>query len=152
MGISNSKFNESSASIAASSSNSSSQQQHGNSSSSRKGVIVGGVECSGGVLGVPVSGSKGGWKSSNCSNGNSSREPILSSTGGLQIVLQQHFLRENFRNFVSKHWCSSNKSDQNSNITVTERAFALNCIDFWTDLRDFNCITKSSFQVNILPL
>lgn len=148
MGISNSKskFNESSASTAASQSNSSSQQKYG-SSFYRKGVSIGGG-VDGGVLGAPVAiiaGSKGAWKSNAAA-----REPVLSSTGGLQIVLQQHFLRENFRNFVSNQWCSSNKSDQNSNVTVTERAFALNCIDFWTDLRDFNCITKSSFQVIII--
>ncbi len=68
------------------------------------------------------------------------------STGGLQILLQQPFLRANFRGFVSSQWTPSENNSNFTNYAQTNpRKIALNCIDFWTDAQDLSYLSESSF-------
>jgi hypothetical protein len=64
------------------------------------------------------------------------------STGGLQILMQQAFLRESFRSFVKQSWIPALHNEAQSNEGV--RALALNSLDFLTDVRDFNMMQNNS--------
>ena len=66
------------------------------------------------------------------------------STGGLQILLQQNFLRESFRSFVKQTWTPTVSSDTMTNFKNNAQTIALNCIDFLTDVRDYNLMTTNS--------
>lgn len=66
------------------------------------------------------------------------------STGGLQILLQQTFLRESFRGFIKQKWMPNVNSDTNQGFKNSARMYALNCIDFLTDVRDFYSIQNNS--------
>ena len=69
------------------------------------------------------------------------------STGGLQILLQQTFLRESFRSFVKTTWVPVFSSDTTPLYRSSARSWALNCVDFLTDVRDFNLMqVNSGFQ------
>jgi hypothetical protein len=70
-----------------------------------------------------------------------------SSTGGLQILLQQQVLRDGFRAFVSLHWIpSQNNADFQHYAQTNPRKVALSCVDFWTDAQDFGCLAASAFH------
>lgn len=76
-----------------------------------------------------------------------SRNGAVTSTGGLQILLQQPFLRENFRGFVSSQWIPSDLNNNFASYSQTNpRKIALNCIDFWTDSQDLSSLTASPFH------
>ena len=64
------------------------------------------------------------------------------STGGLQILMQQAFLRESFRSFVKQNWIPALHNEALNNEGV--RALALNSLDFLTDVRDFNMMQNNS--------
>jgi hypothetical protein len=64
------------------------------------------------------------------------------STGGLQILLQQTFLRESFRGFVKQTWVPALQQESQSSEGV--RSLALNSLDFLTDVRDFNMMQNNS--------
>lgn len=69
----------------------------------------------------------------------------LPPTGGLQLILEQAFLRANFRSFVENTWIPSN--NDNSVFYLSEaKNISINCIDFWTDIKDFTAIKQCSFQ------
>jgi hypothetical protein len=69
----------------------------------------------------------------------------LQSTGGLQLVLQQSVLRDAFRTFIHQQWNPANR-DNTSYFVSQARTIAANCLDFWTDARDFCKIKKSAFR------
>jgi hypothetical protein len=59
----------------------------------------------------------------------------VTSTGGLQILLQQSHLRNNFRNFISMKWSpSETNNDFKSYSQNNPRKISLNCIDFWAGM------------------
>jgi len=66
------------------------------------------------------------------------------STGGLQILLQQTFLRESFRSFVKNTWVVVFSADTTPLFRNNARQWALNCVDFLTDVRDFNLMHNNS--------
>jgi hypothetical protein len=69
----------------------------------------------------------------------------LQSTGGLQLVLQQSVLRKAFKKFVQLQWVPS-ASTGTDFIIQQSRETATNCLDFWTDTRDFCKIKRSTFR------
>ena len=78
---------------------------------------------------------------------NEHRPANVASTAGLQMLLQQQFLRERFRDFVSAHWVPANDNNDFSSFSACDpRLIALNCIEFWTDVQDFSFIEHSPFQ------
>ena len=75
------------------------------------------------------------------------RPANVASTAGLQMLLQQQFLRDRFRDFVSVHWIPANDNNDFSGFSSCDpRLIALNCIEFWTDVQDFSFIEHSPFQ------
>jgi hypothetical protein len=68
------------------------------------------------------------------------------STGGLQLQLQQDKLRDNFRLFVYLHWSPSFRGSS-TYFKSNAKAIAINCLDFWIDVKDFSKIKSSSFQI-----
>ena len=72
----------------------------------------------------------------------------LSSSGGLQLLLEQNELRENLKDFILTKWvpCMSDEEFQKY-VQISPRTLALNCIDFWADVQDFLRIEPSLFQL-----
>jgi len=70
----------------------------------------------------------------------------VAGTGGLVLVLNQAFLRESFRQFVSSAWVPSTGSDMNANFSSSARTIGLNFIDFWIDVKDYSGIPRSAFR------
>ena len=71
----------------------------------------------------------------------------VTSTGGLQILLQQSHLRDSFRKFVSTQWSPSDRNSDFQGYSQTNpRKISLNCVDFWTDAQDFSCMQPSPYQ------
>lgn len=68
----------------------------------------------------------------------------IPSTGGLQILLQQSFLRESFRSFVKQTWSPLLSNDSTPYFRSHARTLALNCIDFLTDVRDLHLMHNNS--------
>lgn len=76
-----------------------------------------------------------------------SEQSSLTSTAGLQLLLEQEFLRENLRDFISTQW-TPNLSDEDFQkyVQISPRTLAMNCVDFWTDIQDYAKIKPSLFQ------
>jgi hypothetical protein len=72
---------------------------------------------------------------------------IMSSTGSLEIYLQQARWREQFRKFILDIWVPSITSNTSAYFRTNARIIAVDCMDFWLDARDFSKITKSRFQM-----
>ena len=69
------------------------------------------------------------------------------SSGGLQILLLQEYLRRSFRDFISLSWTPSLCEDEiNKYIQISPRTLGLNCVDFWTDVQDYISIRSGHFQ------
>ena len=66
------------------------------------------------------------------------------STGGLQILMQKEFLRPVFRSFVQTTWTPAFSPDTSDAFRNNARTWALNCIDFLADVRDFNLMHHNS--------
>ncbi|KAJ1385959.1 hypothetical protein B484DRAFT_12431, partial [Ochromonadaceae sp. CCMP2298] len=71
----------------------------------------------------------------------SSRRINLESTGGLQMILQQPVLRRKLRSFINDEWTPQGGQHQES-----ARTIACNCLDFWTDAKDFSKLRASPFR------
>jgi hypothetical protein len=71
----------------------------------------------------------------------SSRRINLESTGGLQMILQQPVLRRKLRSFINDNWTPQGGQHQES-----ARTIACNCLDFWTDAKDFSKLKASPFR------
>jgi hypothetical protein len=67
------------------------------------------------------------------------------STGNLQILLQQKYLRHNFLKFITTSWNPSPDVGLN-NIETNEKETAINCLSFWMDVKDFVKLVPSTFQ------
>lgn len=72
--------------------------------------------------------------------------PRQRSTSGLIIILEQEFLFKKFRKFVNETWVPANYLETSSYYKFQAKTIALNCIDFYTDVRDFSRIPPSGFQ------
>ena len=71
----------------------------------------------------------------------------LTSTAALQLLLEQEYLRENLRDFVSTQWEPSlSDEDFQKYVQLSPRTLAMNCVDFWTDIQDYSMIKPSLFQ------
>lgn len=71
----------------------------------------------------------------------------VGSTGGLQILLLQQCLRDNFRGFISSQWIpSENNSDFQYYPQTNPRKVALSCVDFLSDAQDFTSLRPSAFH------
>ncbi len=71
----------------------------------------------------------------------------LTSTAGLQLLLEQGYLRENLRDFISTQWTPSlSDEDFQKYVQISPRTLAMNCVDFWTDIQDYVTIKPSVFQ------
>ena len=81
------------------------------------------------------------------SKGNFDEKGSLTSTAGLQLLLEQEYLRENLRDFISTQWtpCLSD-DDFQKYVQISPRTLAMNCVDFWTDIQDYAKIKPSLFQ------
>lgn len=82
------------------------------------------------------------------SNGDNEQNPeriALQSTGGLQLILQQSTLRRAFCDFICQKWNPSNKGNT-AYYVENARNISINCLDFWTDTRDFCKVKKSPFR------
>jgi len=66
------------------------------------------------------------------------------TTGGLQIVMRNDFLRQAFRSFVKTTWNPVFSADTSAAFRNNARSWALNCIDFLTDVRDFSLLRHNS--------
>jgi hypothetical protein len=63
------------------------------------------------------------------------------------MLLEQEYLRESLRDFISTQWKPSISDDDfQKYVQISPSTLAMNCIDFWTDVQDFTAIESSLFQ------
>lgn len=61
-------------------------------------------------------------------------------------MLQQIHLRRLFKEFIKTEWKPPSWSTDNVFLIQQARNSAVNCLDFWTDTRDFCKIRQCSFR------